>query len=155
MHLKSIKSILVVCTGNICRSPMGEGVLRSKLDKAGLSYIKVDSAGTSGWDNESPTPEAVSACLEIGVDISGLRSAPISGRMIQEADLILAMEKYHVDEMKKLYDAPDDKIFLMGDFNDENPGMEIDDPYAKSMSYYRRVLENICGCADGFVSRLK
>jgi len=154
-HFKNIQSILVVCTGNICRSPMGEGVLRYKLEDAGLSHIHVDSAGTSGWDRQSPTSEAIEVCSEIGVDISSQRSAPISKQMIQASDLIVAMEKYHLREMIKSCDAPDEKLFLLGEFDAQNPGLEIQDPYGMPLSYYRNILQIIYHCVDGLIERIK
>jgi protein-tyrosine-phosphatase len=59
-----MKSILVVCLGNICRSPMAEGAVRKALDEAGLAHVAVDSAGTSGWhEGGPPDPRAVKAAL--------------------------------------------------------------------------------------------
>ncbi len=155
MVLENIKSILIVCTGNICRSPMGEGVLRHRLAQAKLSHIRINSAGTSGWDNHKPTSEAIQACSEIGIDISSLRSTPISEPIIRSADLSVAMERHHVSEMVKFYNAPAEKLFLLGDFHTKRPGMEIEDPYGKPISCYRKILKIICQCADGLTDKLK
>jgi len=155
MILKNINSVLIVCTGNICRSPMGEGVLKHKLNQAGLSYIQIHSAGTSGWDRCKPISLAIQACSEMGVDISSLRSNPITEKMIQSSDVILAMEKNHLSEMIKLYHAPSQKLFLFGDFHPDLPGMEIEDPYGLPISYYRNILKLICQCSDGFIGLLK
>ena len=154
MHTKNIKSIIVVCTGNICRSPMAEGVLRYKLDQVGLSHINLSSAGTSGWENCTPISYAIQACSEIGIDISALRSAPISEQMIQDADLVLAMEKYHVNEMVNKYNAPAEKLMLFGDFYSENSGMDIQDPYGMSLDFYREILNIICQCSDTIINKL-
>lgn len=155
MVLENIKSILVVCTGNICRSPMGEGVLQHKFAQAKMSHIGISSAGTSGWDNWKPTSEAIRACSEIGIDISSLRSAPISEQMIRKADLTVAMERHHVREMVKFYNAPAEKLFLLGDFHTGRPGMEIADPYGMPISYYQNILNIICQCSDGLTDKLK
>lgn len=154
MALEKITSVLVVCTGNICRSPMGEGVLVHKFAQTNLSHISVQSAGTSGWENHKPTSEAIQACSEIGIDISTLRSSPITEQMIQGADLVVAMEQYHIDEMVKRFYASSEKLFLLGDFHAEQPGLEIDDPYGMVMSYYREILEQICQCAEGLTKKL-
>jgi len=153
-NFKNIKSVFVVCTGNICRSPMAEGVLRYKFDQSGLSHIQVNSAGTFGWDNHKPTSDAIQACSEIGVDISSLRSTPISGQMIHEADIAVAMQTHHIDEMKRDYDGPAEKLFLLGDFHGGQPGIEIKDPYGLTLSFYRNVLQIICQCADGLIDRI-
>ena len=155
MNFEKIKSILVVCTGNICRSPMGEGVLRYKVNQARLSHIHIHSAGTSGWDRYEPTSEAIQACSEMGIDISFQRSAPITVQMIQKADLTVAMEKHHINRMVRFYDAPAEKLFLLGDFHIEKPGMEIEDPYGMPLSYYRKTLQIICQCSEGLMERLK
>ena len=152
---ENIKSVLVVCTGNICRSPMGEGVLRNKLARPNLSHILVNSAGTSGWDNQRPTSEAIQACSEIGIDISSLSSAPISEEMIQDADLIVAMERFHLNELLKVYNAPPEKVILLGAFHTDSPGIEIEDPYGMPVSRYRQILELICQCSAGLTDRLE
>ena len=153
MQFKNIKSILIVCTGNICRSPMAEGVLKYKLNQAGLAHIQVNSAGTSGWDNQTPTSEAVQACSEIGIDISKLRSTPISEQIIQSADLILTMEKYHINEIIKLYNAAE-KLYLLGNFHTDKPDIEIDDPYGMPIFYYQKILDLICQCSDRLIDKL-
>ena len=133
---------------------MAEGVLRYKFDQAGVSHINLNSAGTSGWEHCTPIHDAIQACSEIGIDISSLRSAPISEQMIQDADLVLAMEQYHINEMKKNWHAPAEKLFLFGDFYSENPGMDIQDPYGMSLAFYRDILNIICQCADNFIEKL-
>lgn len=153
--LENIKSVLIVCTGNICRSPMGEGVLRHRLAQENLSHIRINSAGTSGWDNRKPTSEAIQACSEIGIDISSLRSSPISEQMIRSTDLIVAMERYHVNEMVNFFNAPAEKLFLLGDFHPGSPGMEIGDPYGMPISWYRKTLKIIYQCSDGLTDKLK
>jgi len=134
---------------------MGEGVLRYRLAQAKLSHIRIGSAGTSGWDNRKPTSEAIRTCSEIGIDISSVRSAPISEQMIQAADLTVAMERHHINEMVNLYNAPAGKVFLLGDFHTGRPGMEIGDPYGMPISYYREILQFINQCSDGLTDTLK
>jgi len=65
-----VSLILVVCTGNICRSPMAQGLLRSELEARSIADVTVESAGISGWDGAAATPEAVEALGELGIDIA-------------------------------------------------------------------------------------
>lgn len=89
-------SILVVCTGNICRSPMAEGFLRDALERRfGEGAPDVSSAGTAGWDGSPAMPESVDAAEGFGVDISAHRGRRITTGMAREADLLLCMAAEH------------------------------------------------------------
>ena len=92
-----MSSVLVVCTGNICRSPMAEGLLTAMLSERGASDVQVASCGVIGWEGSPPMPEAVDALLESGIDISGHVSRRIDPSMIRGADLVLAMAGEHRD----------------------------------------------------------
>jgi protein-tyrosine-phosphatase len=146
--------ILVICTGNICRSPMGEGILRDRLREAGFGDIRVASAGTSGWDNHPPTPEAVRACGEIGIDISGLRSAPLEAEMAERADWILAMEPIHLRYLERAFPGFGERADLLGRFHPEQPGMEVSDPYGQPLSAYRDARDRIFRSVEGLVAAL-
>jgi protein-tyrosine phosphatase len=88
-------SILIVCTGNICRSPMAEGLLRQLLAERGAGDVTVESAGVSGWQDQPATPEAVMAMQERGIDIAPHLARRLGRQMIESADLILAMTADH------------------------------------------------------------
>jgi protein-tyrosine phosphatase len=90
-------SILVVCTGNICRSPMAEGFLRSLLGDRGAAGIDVSSVGTSGWDGSPATDEAVEAGLERGIDISRHRARRLHPTHVLDAHLVIGMTAAHRD----------------------------------------------------------
>jgi glycine hydroxymethyltransferase len=87
-------SILVVCTGNICRSPMAAGILRDRLARRGVD-IDVLSSGVAGWEGSGATDEAVRAAGELGVDISGHVARRFSPSQLSEADLVVAMTEEH------------------------------------------------------------
>ena len=81
--------IIFVCTGNICRSPTAEGILKQRWIEAGENERTVSSMGIHGLDESPATDLAQQVCAENGIDISEHRSRPISGEEIQAADLIL------------------------------------------------------------------
>ena len=87
--------VLMVCMGNICRSPMAEGVLRAKLQQAGLhTRVVVDSAGTHGYHTgEAPDPRAIRAAAQRGVDLSMLRARPVQPEDFGRFDWFLAMDQ--------------------------------------------------------------
>ena len=87
--------VLMVCMGNICRSPTAEAVLRSKLAQAGLAHhVEVDSAGTHGYHTgEGPDPRAVAAAARRGYDLAALRARPVQADDFERFDLVLAMDQ--------------------------------------------------------------
>jgi protein-tyrosine phosphatase len=92
---RPMASILVVCTGNICRSPMAEGFLRRSLAARGATPIELASAGTHGWDGSGATPESVEAAGERGADISAHLARRVNGEMLASADLVVAVSAEH------------------------------------------------------------
>jgi len=93
-------SILVVCTGNICRSPIAEGLLKAELlRRFGDGAPQVSSAGTAGSEGSPATPEGVLAAGELGVDTSAHRARRVRGDLLREADLIVCMAGEHRDRL--------------------------------------------------------
>jgi protein-tyrosine phosphatase len=95
-------SILVICTGNVCRSPMAEGFLRTTLRRRfGDLAPTVASAGTSGWEGSGAMPESVEAAEERGVDISGHVGRRLTRGDIYDADVVIAMAAEHRDAVSR------------------------------------------------------
>jgi glycine hydroxymethyltransferase len=95
-------TILLVCTGNICRSPMASGFLTSSLRDRGVDGIMVESCGVSAWDGSPATPEAVAAVREQGLDISRHVARKMNRRIIESADLIVGMASEHRDAVRRI-----------------------------------------------------
>ena len=110
---RSMASILVVCTGNICRSPMAEGFLRRLLVSRGVTGIELRSAGTSGWDGSGAVPESVEAAAERGADITAHLARRLDRDMLEEADLILAMCAEHRDAISVLAPSATPRAFTL------------------------------------------
>jgi protein-tyrosine phosphatase len=98
-----VAHVLVICTGNICRSPIAEGMLRRALaGRLGADAPSVDSAGTQGWEGSGAQPGSVAAAAERELDISGHVARLLTREMIGGADLILAMAGEHRDFVRKV-----------------------------------------------------
>jgi protein-tyrosine phosphatase len=98
-----VAHVLVICTGNICRSPIAEGMLRRALaGRFGADAPSVDSAGTQGWEGSGAQPESVVAAGERELDISGHVARLLTPEMINEADLVLAMAGEHRDFVREV-----------------------------------------------------
>ena len=148
--------ILFVCLGNICRSPMAEGVFRAEAARRGLE-VEIDSAGTSDWHvGEPPDPRAREAAAGIGIDISGLRGRQTTRRDMETHDLILAMDRENLDHLKRLA-GPEhaDKVRLFLDFASERMEDEVPDPYYGGPEGFYHVLDLLQDAARGLADHVE
>jgi protein-tyrosine phosphatase len=105
-------SILVVCTGNICRSPIAEGFLRRQFAERHAD-IAVSSAGTSGWDGSEAMPESVDAAAQWGADLSPHRARRLLAEMIDDAKLVVGMATEHREAVSSLVPSAADRAFTL------------------------------------------
>ena len=140
-RIAQVFSVLFVCTGNQCRSPMAEGILKHLLEKrnapGGAAMAEVSSAGTAMIGDAPATPEAVEVCLDAGVDISRHHSRGLSLEMLARSDLILAMEEYHALTARALLPQVAEKVHLLAEFAGDSSESEIDDPIGRGIEVYR------------------
>lgn len=123
--------ILMVCLGNICRSPLAQGILEDKVAKNGLSWV-VDSAGTSSWHiGDLPDKRSVKIAGENGIDITKQNARQVHASDIEHFDLILAMDQSNYIELKRIFAQKfdDDKIKLIMNFVYPGKNMPVPDPY--------------------------
>jgi glycine hydroxymethyltransferase len=147
-----MKTILFVCTGNVCRSPMAEGLLRQALQ--GQSDFRVFSAGIGAVDGQAPTPHSVTAMRELGLDISAQRSRALTPELVRQADYIFGMTHSHVDTICLLYPHAAEKTFLLREFDETLDAFEkdISDPIGGSYDVYVNCRDQI---EQGIASILK
>ncbi|AOW79006.1 phosphotyrosine protein phosphatase [Colwellia sp. PAMC 20917] len=131
-------NILVVCAGNICRSPTGEYLLKDKLKDKGDSHIKVSSAGLTALVGNSAEATATSIALSNNIDMSGHKGRQLNSTLITANDLILVMEERHLTDLLGKYPQARGKTFLLGKWIDNT---EIPDPYRQSHEAFDHVYQ--------------
>src|SRR5437764_426525 len=146
-----MKTVLFVCTGNGCRSPMAEGIFRHAVESRG--NYRVLSAGLGAAEGQPPSSYAVQATRELGIDISGQRSRLLTPELIQQADYIFGMTHSHIDTVMLLYPQAAEKTFMLREFDETLDLFEkdISDPIGGSYDVYLSCRDQI---EQGIVSLL-
>ena len=147
--------ILFVCTGNICRSPTAEAVMRARLAAAGLDHA-VDSAGTQGFHaGQPPHVPAIRAAVARGYDLLPLRARKLERVDFRRFDLLLAMDRGHLDRMRRLTVAGPGRIGLFLDFAPGLEGRDVPDPYYGGSADFEHALDLVEAGCDGLVAALR
>ncbi len=123
--------ILMVCLGNICRSPLAEGILKHKIREKGLDWY-VDSAGTGGWHaGELPDRRSIKVAQKFGIDITDQRARQFKTADLDSFDVILAMDGANLKDLKYYAKHPEqkEKIQLIMNFARPQSDEEVPDPY--------------------------
>src|SRR4051812_35729945 len=151
-------SVLVVCTGNICRSPTGEGVLRHLLEKRGVGdRVAVRSAGTHDYHvGECPDRRTMKHALQRGYDLSAQRAMLVEPQHFHEYDYILAMDRGHLRILRQM--APQQARARVGMFLEASArwkGEDVPDPYYGGVEGFELVLDMVEEAAERWVERIQ
>jgi len=138
--------ILIVCTANICRSPVAAALLRDRLQRRGLNDWVVRSAGTWAQEKRGASQYSLELMAQRGLDISDHQAEMIDRRHMKEADLVLCMESGHAEALRVEFPWAADKIFLMSEMMGKK--YSISDPYGRSRDAYESMVVELVRLTD-------
>ncbi|AFU97518.1 low molecular weight protein-tyrosine-phosphatase [Simiduia agarivorans] len=147
--------VLLVCLGNICRSPTAEGVLRARLAQAGLEHrVELDSAGTAGWhQGKSPDSRSQAAAARRGYDLSPLRARQVIAADFDHYDHIYAMDANNLADLRAICPAhAEGKLSLFLALIPGADCLEVPDPYYGGGEGFERVLDLCEQASDAFIA---
>lgn len=141
-----MNSILVVCEGNICRSPMAQGLLA-----AALPQVPVRSAGLHAWSGMPADETAVRLMRSRGIDIASHRAVQLTGQICVQAELVLVMESRQRQELEESYPFACGRVFRLGELGK----YDVPDPYRKSDAAFRTALQLIEQGVQEWLERIR
>ncbi len=150
--------VLMVCLGNICRSPTAHGVFAERVRAAGLeAAIRVDSCGTGAWHvGEPPDARATAAARRRGYDLSPLRARQFEAGDFQQFDYLLAMDRSNLSHLEALRPGGfDGHLGLFLDFHPDPPFSEVPDPYYGGDRGFDEVLDLVEAASGGLLEALR
>jgi protein-tyrosine phosphatase len=140
-------SVLFVCLGNICRSPLAEGVFRHRVEQADLAaWFRIDSAGTGGWHvGDPPDPRSAAVAASRGVSLEGQRARRVAPEDFDRFDWIVAMDRSNLRDLARIRDGARAtaaaELVLLRDFDPEPGDGEVPDPYYGGPDGFDRVFD--------------
>lgn len=147
------KRILLVCTGNICRSPLAAALLERALAERSITGISVSSAGTGAWDGAPVSEGAYLVALERGLDLSSHRARLLTRELVEGADLILTMARHHRARVDEL--GGEGRVFVLGEYaGREGDGAEVSDPFGGDLDVYRDTCSELEALLQAAVERI-
>ena len=158
MTEKEKVAILMVCMGNICRSPTAEAVLRHKLVQRGLAdHVRVDSAGTHAWHTgEAPDHRSRNHAARRGYDLTGLRARLVQASDFERFDLLLAMDDGNLANLVAACPAAHHpKLRLLMEFAPKGWAREVPDPYGSGPEGFEQVLDLVESACEGLLPHLR
>lgn len=138
-----MKKLLILCTGNTCRSPMA-GALAAKLAREEFNQeVEIKTAGVAAFPGVPATPQAVTVMEEKGLDLSGHIAQPVTPELVEWAELILTMTAGHKEMVIGQYPQAREKVFTIGEYAGNSAAHDIPDPFGGSVEDYRLTAQEL------------
>ena len=152
--INAMTAILFICTGNICRSPMAEGLMSRALPSARDGLWEIASAGTHGLEGNRAEPHAVQAMRIYDIDISSHRARQATAEMVARAHWILVMERSHLRWLERHQQNDTGKVHRLTDFGKHPNAGDVPDPYGGTLQTYLHCADLIRRCIEEFTAHL-
>ena len=149
--------VTVLCTGNICRSPMGERLLAHALaaEDGPLQGVRVVSAGVSAYPGDPASPNSVKALAKVGLDLNDHRSRRFDHRLLDESTLVLVMTEGHRAFIREIYGETDTPVLLFRELMPDTAQPEVPDPFGASLPDYLETRDAIMEAIPSIVTWLR
>ncbi|MFN3199362.1 MAG: low molecular weight protein-tyrosine-phosphatase [Bradymonadia bacterium] len=152
-----VKRVLFVCLGNICRSPLGEGIFRHLVEARGLSdAFEIDSAGTGGWHaGELPDPRSIEVARSHGIDLTAQRARKFLPADLNRFDVVMAMDHSNLRDIRaRAPQGATAEVGLLLDELSDPPTREVPDPYYGGPNGFEHVYQLVYGACEVLLDRL-
>lgn len=146
--------ILFICTGNICRSPTAEALLKQRFGREGMTDWTVSSAGTWTTAGRMASRYAIELMAERGIDLSSHRSQTVDRQLLERSDLVLVMTRSHEEALRLEFPDQSDKIYLLSEMN-EGGRYDIRDPYGGPLQGYKDCFKELDKLIDAGFERIR
>jgi protein-tyrosine-phosphatase len=148
-----MKRILLVCTGNICRSPRAAALMERVVAERGVVGIEVSSAGTGAWDGAPASEGAYLVGLEQGLDLSGHRARLLTRDLVDQSSIILTMARHHRARVDEL--GGDGRVFVLGEYAGRSgEAAEVSDPFGGDLDVDRDTCAELATLVAAAVDRI-
>ncbi len=133
--------ILLVCSGNTCRSPMAEALMRREAAQRGMTALEFSSAGISVWPGSRASRHAVASMASRELDIDRRIAVQVTPQLLSEADLVLTMTQSQADALREELPRFAAKVHTLGEYSGQ-PG-DVDDPYGRDAEVYENTAKQL------------